>query len=309
LSLRDRILKALPFSGGELDMLIWSAPHRYKHFEIAKRQHGAYRKISQPTPEVKLLQRWLVNNYLNQFPVHRSATAYRRRIGLAANVLPHSKNRFLFKIDFSDFFPSIKSSHFVEFMRLHKQTSEDIDVARHICFKHDRKKGELQLAIGAPSSPLLSNVMMYRLDTELANMAEANQVVYTRYADDLSFSCANPNILQLIEKELVDIIYHNSIVPLVINSNKTVHSSKKNGRVITGIVITPEGNLSVGRERKRLLRAQIHRFKCGNLPPEEIAAVSGYVAFLHSVEPTHLHRLVTNFGAETMRILFPALDI
>jgi RNA-directed DNA polymerase len=296
------MLLSLPFSFDELEMLIWSAPLRYKTYSIPKKQAGKFRQISQPTPEVKLLQRWLNENFLSKFPVHDAAQAYRARIGLAANVKPHAKNRFLLKMDFIDFFPSIHASHFVEFMRAHKVIAEDIDIARHICFKRDR--GELRLAIGAPSSPLLSNILLYSLDREIAALARRLEIVYTRYADDLSFSCTTPNILREFEAALPELIAKSATVPLEINREKTVHASKKNGRTITGINITPEGRLSVGQERKRLLRAQIYRFTQGKLTSDEIESLRGYLAFLNSVEPEHLARLVSKYGRETMSQLY-----
>ena len=298
MSLRDQMLRTLPFSSGELDMLIWSAPQRYKTYTIAKRQSGKYRLVSQPTPEVKLLQRWLVQNLFKSFPIHDAARAYRDGVGLKDNVLPHSKNRFLLKLDFSDFFPSIKAGHFVEFMRSHEHAPADIDVARLVCFK--RENGDLRLAIGAPSSPILSNIMMYKLDCEIASAAQQLNVAYTRYADDLSFSCNEPKILNQIERQLPNLIRENSIVPLRINVEKTIHASKKNGRSITGINITPDGTLSVGLQRKRLLRAQIHHYVKGSLPAEEIESVRGYLAFLKSVEPAHIDRLINKYGAATI---------
>jgi RNA-directed DNA polymerase len=307
LLLRDRLLQALPFSAGELDMLIWSAPLRYKTYWIEKRQPGKYRQISQPTPEVKLLQRWLINNFFSKFPVHNAARAYREGIGLAANVQPHAKNRFLLKVDFKEFFPSIKANHFVEFMRSNGCTPEDIDVSRYICFKRDRVQGELHLAIGAPSSPMLSNIMLCNLDSEIARLAEDHAVTYTRYADDLSFSCAETNVLRRIEVALPDLIKESCVVPLEINPQKTIHASKKNGRTITGIVITPEGDLSVGYQRKRLLRAQIYRYKIGTLPSEDIECLRGYIAFLNSIEPDHIRRLVAKYGFPVMSQLFPGL--
>ncbi len=289
-------------------MLIWSAPLRYKTYSIPKRQAGKFRQVSQPTPEVKLLQRWLIANFFPRFQIHKAATAYRLGVGLVANVQPHAKNRFLLKIDFSDFFPSIKSKHFVQFMRSFSFSAEDIDIARHICFKRNQDNGDLHLAIGAPSSPILSNLMLHSLDLALWKFAADREVTFTRYADDLSFSCNTPNVLQEVEAALPELIATNCIIPLQINVSKTVHASKKNGRTITGLVITPQGNLSVGLARKKLLRSQIYRYKTGILPVEEIEPLRGYIAFLNSVEPSHVQRMVSRYGIETIAELFPGIS-
>ena len=244
-------------------------------------------------------------NYFNNFPLLKAAREYRNGAGLLDNVKPHANNRFLLKIDFSEFFPSIKAEHFVSFMRSYGEAPADIDVARHICFKRDKAKGTLQLAIGAPSSPLLSNILLHSLDSQIELFTSSHSVTYTRYADDLSFSCGSAGILTKIESALPEIIEKHCIIPLKINKEKTTHASKKNGRRITGLNITPEGSISVGQERKRLLRSQVHKYKTGALPAEETEALRGYLAFLNSVEPTHLSRLVKIYGLDTIRELFP----
>ncbi|MCP4250243.1 MAG: RNA-directed DNA polymerase [bacterium] len=41
---------------------------------------------------------------------------------------------------------------------------------------------------GAPTSPALANLCVYRLDNRLTGLAKKFEAVYTRYADDLTFS-------------------------------------------------------------------------------------------------------------------------
>src|SRR3546814_58064 len=161
MSLRSKILMDLPFTEHELNLLIVSAPRRYKEYWIPKR-NGRQRLIAQPTPEIKLLQRWLVQNYLSTFPVHAAATAYRQGIGLTENVLPHVRNRYMLKLDFEEFFPSLKSSDLLQFLKDAPIDQIDTSMLVQILFK----KGDLglELAVGAPSSLYLSNVLLYELD-------------------------------------------------------------------------------------------------------------------------------------------------
>ena len=44
------------------------------------------------------------------------------------------------------------------------------------------------LSIGAPTSPIVSNIIMYDLDTLFVEEATRCQAVYTRYADDITIS-------------------------------------------------------------------------------------------------------------------------
>lgn len=309
MSLRDRLLNSLPFDSTELDLLLWSAPLRYKTYYIKKRQPNQYREVSQPTPEVKLLQRWLANHELNDFPVHVSAKAYRRGIGLVENVHPHLPNQYLLKIDFQNFFPSIKAAHLYRFLAEAGINEMDSHLMRQILLKRTKGTSSLALAIGAPSSPLVSNILLYKLDCAIAAAADELRVAYTRYADDLSFSTSTPGVLSNLEKQLPKLISHNCDIPLKINDGKTVHASKKNGRRITGLNITPQGTISIGLSRKKLLRAQIYRFSKGVLDEEMTQSLKGYLAYLASVEPEHLIRLSSFYGIELLRILYPPISL
>ncbi|NUT60149.1 retron St85 family RNA-directed DNA polymerase [Herbaspirillum sp. C9C3] len=294
--LKELMLESLPFSSGELEVLIGTAPFRYKEYKIPKRDSDKFRQISQPTPEVKLLQRWVVVNVLSQFPVHPAATAYRSGRGLLENVRPHQKNRFLLKVDFKDFFPSITSENFKVFLKESSYSDAEIRILCNILFKLDRRTEQLRLAIGAPSSPALSNILMYRFDEVISKFCDRLYVVYTRYADDLTFSTNERDVLCKVEKALPEVIAEFGLIALTVNQEKTRHASKKTGRQITGLNISSEGEVSIGRDRKRLLRVQIFKFSKGELTADEIDSLRGYIAFLQYAEPAHVTRLRSSFG-------------
>lgn len=87
------------------------SPLKYKVYKIPKR-HSGVRVIAQPTPEVKDLQRRLVGFLRTQLTVHPCATAYEPGKGIRENAQQHVNNRYLLKMDFSNFFNSIKPEMF-----------------------------------------------------------------------------------------------------------------------------------------------------------------------------------------------------
>lgn len=300
MSLKNRLLSALPFSRLELDLLISSAPYRYKTYSIPKREIGKFREISQPTPEIKLIQRWITKNELAKFPIHACATAYRENIGLLENVIPHKNHRFLLKLDFENFFPSITSKKFQLFMENGEFSNEDIFVMSNILFKRNSKENSLCLAIGAPSSPTVSNILMFNVDEEIHKICRSMGITYTRYADDLSFSTNTPNLLTQLTPQISDLAKRVNSLELKLNQNKTVHASKKNGRRITGLTITSKNSISIGRDRKKILRSQVHRFILEILSPDEIDQLKGYLSFLKSVEPEQIDRLRNSYGDDVI---------
>src|ERR1700680_1139676 len=100
---------AMLLSEQELMRLVKSAPRRYKVFKIPKRTPGQFREIAQPAKEIKALQYWVMNRVLSKFSVHPAAIGYRQGLNIADNARPHVYGRFLLKLDFRDFFPSIKA--------------------------------------------------------------------------------------------------------------------------------------------------------------------------------------------------------
>jgi len=290
---------AIPMN--DLVYLVRSAPYRYKVYEIAKRTPGKKRTIAQPARELKPLQYWVMENVLNAFPIHPAATAYRKGRNIADNALPHATHRYLCKLDFRNFFPSIKSWDFEKFMRANTPagawTEEELDHLSRILFWRKKRKKDLILSIGAPSSPVLSNILLYKFDVETTSLCAKYGVTYTRYADDLTFSTNTSKVLFEIERQIPKICTGLGSPRLLLNRSKTVHASKKGSRRVTGLTLTNDGLVSISRERKREISAGFHRYTLGKLNAEEINKLAGMVAYIKSVEPTFLDRLSEKYGA------------
>ncbi|HHE9092337.1 TPA: reverse transcriptase domain-containing protein, partial [Haemophilus influenzae] len=154
------------------------------------------------------------------------------------------------------------------------------------CKNKTSESKELYLSIGAPSSPFISNIIMIDFDDQISQLCANIGVTYTRYADDLAFSTNNPNILDELLEE-IEIICKNLNYPkkLEINSEKTVFTSRKHNRTLTGLVISNDGKISIGREKKRKLRVIAHKASLRLLDQESLDKFKGTLAFLLSIDP------------------------
>jgi len=240
--LLTRLGSAVLLPREELVRLIRSAPHRYKVFHIPKRTPDQFRTIAQPAREVKALQYWVMKNVLNRFTVHPAATAYRKELSIVDNAIPHASGRFLLKMDFKDFFPSLKASDFKVFLKKNK-TNLDADEIATLCqilFWTPKGKTDLLLSIGAPTSPMLSNILMMDFDRRISTFCAGRNVTYTRYADDLSFSSARSEELRAVERAVLNWCRRSKAPALTINQTKTVRVSKRDARHVTGLVLTNE---------------------------------------------------------------------
>ncbi|WLB53789.1 retron St85 family RNA-directed DNA polymerase [Bradyrhizobium japonicum] len=288
--------------------IVRNAPVRYKTYPILKR-NGGERLISQPARELKALQRVLVENFLSQLPVHPAATAYRAGVSIKDNAGAHAHNGPILKFDFKDFFPSITSRDWQAYCKQKSLFDEanDIWISTNIFFHRPPGSRSLRLAIGAPSSPSLSNVLMNDFDTQITEMVRRDKVTYTRYADDLTFSAKRTGFLTGVERGLRKKLREIDSPSLTLNPLKTVRATTKYKRVVTGLVLTNDKRVSLGHERKRRIRAALHYELHGKLTLQKRAELAGLLAFVRDVEPAFFTKLETKYGVDLIRGLKSAI--
>jgi RNA-directed DNA polymerase len=281
--------------------IVKTAPDRYKTFEIPKRT-GGVRLISQPAREVKRLQRIAAELFLSGLPIHHAATAYRTGKSIRDNALPHALNGPILKMDFQDFFPSIKLRDWLRYCNdTNAFQQEEAEILGRLFFRRVPGERLHQLAIGAPSSPLLSNILLYNFDSTIDSLIEADSVSYTRYADDLTFSAERTGYLTGVRKYVKIALNEIQYPRLSINQEKTVYATRRFRRSITGLVLSNEGKVTIGRDRKRVLRAAVHRASLGQLNEVQCMQLCGMLAYVNAVEPTFLNTLIRVYGVALIR--------
>lgn len=296
----------------EIIKFIASSPHRYKVYQIPKRKQGEFRVIAQPSSQLKLIQKTILNHFFCDLPVHTSAMAYIRGKGIKDNALMHANNDFILKMDFKDFFPSIKPEDFIghlkDFSSL-KLSEEDKFVIARVFFWAPVRGRPLVMSIGAPSSPFISNTIMHPFDEKVSFYCKENGITYSRYADDLVFSTSTPLVLSKIPKFIDNTIKSLAYPILKINSGKTVFSSKKHNRHITGLVITNDSKISIGRANKRYISSLVHKYTLSEVDSMQLNYLKGYLAFCFDVENDFIRRLENKYGVSIINDLLKSSSI
>jgi RNA-directed DNA polymerase len=297
---------ALGLNEAQLQRLIARSPYTYKIYTIPKKS-GGVRTIAQPARETKFIQHWLIENIFCKLPVHDCASAYKIGASIKANAAAHSQNSYISKFDFSAFFSSITQVDLISHFNRHFKDAVSIgditNIARLACIRPKDGSG-LCLSIGAPSSPILSNSIMFEFDCIVHQWCKSRGLTYTRYADDLTFSTNTKDICSEIEP-LLRIVLSQLVYPnLRLNDNKTIHLSKKNQRRITGVIINNEGELSTGRNRKRTISALIHKFTINALTANEIYKLQGLLGFAKDIEPGFIVSMKRKYGPEVINAIF-----
>ncbi|WP_198598630.1 reverse transcriptase domain-containing protein [Salinibacter altiplanensis] len=235
---------------------------RYKTFTLDK-SGGGEREISAPVSALKIIQQKL-NQILQAVYTPKAAVhSFLPDRNIRTNAEQHVKQRFVFCVDLKDFFHEINYGRVWGLLQaVPYELPEDVaTVLAQICCHNNR------LPQGAPTSPIVSNMLCAQLDSELLRLAESNKCIYTRYADDLTFSTSMrqfPDELATggedgnvkVGKELREVVDKNGFE---LNEDKTRLQHEDYRQMVTGLIVNEKVN--VPREFVREIRAMLHAWK------------------------------------------------
>ena len=157
----------------------------YRTFQIPKRRGGT-RVISAPANNLSILQAKI--NYILRLIYKARGAVHGFALGksIVSNAGSHTKRHYVLNVDLKDFFGSI---HFGRVRGMLKAKPYNLgDGAATILAQLCTFNGVLPQ--GAPSSPIITNMICGRLDSGLKKLAATYRCRYTRYADDITFSAS-----------------------------------------------------------------------------------------------------------------------
>lgn len=203
----------------------------YRRFSIKKR-NGGIRRIEEPLPSLKQIQRWILDNILEKVEISPFAKAYRRKGGLKENVRFHTNQESVLNIDIKDFFPSIHLRNVEHIFKNLGYSDLISNLLAKLCTRNTL------LPQGAPTSPYLSNIFLKEFDNEISKYCIENKIKYTRYADDLTFSGSfnEGSLLNLVAEKT-------TLLGLDLNHTKTRISKKNSRQQVTGIVVNEKAQV------------------------------------------------------------------
>jgi retron-type reverse transcriptase len=220
----------------------------YRELRIPK-PSGGERIIHAPFGRLLEVQRTIARDVLGRAEVHAVAHAFVRGRSIVSNARPHTGRRIVIRIDLEDFFPSIRTA---PVRRALEQLGYSYSVAcalARLCTREGR------LPQGAPTSPMLSNLVAVGLDRRFATLAERLGFTFTRYADDLVCSSDDPRLPSLLPffREVI------ASEGFRVNERKTRVMRAGAAQTVTGLVANVQ--VALPRERRRRLRAIMHRLR------------------------------------------------
>lgn len=257
------LLSHLGLSEPELKKIWWFRERMYTSFNIHKKS-GKARPIDAPNSRLKILQKSIAESlgkcYVPRDVVHGFVTGRSVR----SNAETHLQRRHIVNVDLKSFFATITEGRVVGLLisiGIDKETSEII--ARLCC------KGGV-LPQGSPASPILSNMVCFRMDKALLRFAKSRRLLYTRYADDITLSSfqgrstlfdvsippAGRLATESLATDLLSVIRSNGFE---INQEKIHYADRTSRRSVTGIKVN-EG-LNVDRCLIRNIRSALYKIE------------------------------------------------
>jgi RNA-directed DNA polymerase len=237
---------------------------RYRSFEVRKRRGAGMRMLHEPTVGLKIIQQKILEVLSAVYEPPEAVHGFVEGRSVASNALVHEGAREVLNVDLVDFFGSINFGRVWGLMRS-APYSLPHDAATVLA---QLVTYENQLPQGAPSSPIVSNMVARSLDRRLTHLASRHRLRYTRYADDLTFS-GDRIPLSWLETDfgskpgevvvggpLADAIERNGFT---INRAKSRLMRDRHRKVVTGLVVNRRVN--VARDFSRTLRARLHAWE------------------------------------------------
>lgn len=272
----------------------------YQRFAIPKKT-GGQRIISAPMPRLKRCQYWVLDHILAKVPCHPAAHGFLPQHSILSNATPHVGQAVVINLDLKDFFPSVDyqrvkgvfkslgyGDHIATVLGLlcTEQVSDEVRVDRQKYYVAGKKRS---LPQGAPSSPMITNILCHTLDKRLHAAATKLGFIYTRYADDLTFSSKQkerPPVGKLLWR----------VKQVIADEGFTLHPDKQRimrysqKQEVTGIVVNHSPTIDAKTLHR--FRATVHQVeKKGpaglhwNGNTDVLAALEGYARYICMVNP------------------------
>ena len=219
-----------------------------KHYRKTKlpKKGGGFRNLSVPDEVLKSIQKRIAEVLLIHMPASRYAKAYRFGSSTLRNAKHHIGKQVVLKLDILHFFDSIRYSTVKDKAFPENIFAEPLRILlTMLCYYKDA------LPQGAPSSPAITNIILYEFDEQIGQWCWERGIAYTRYCDDMTFSgdFDPAEVIRFIRLELKKMGF-------LLNEQKTKIQRPGRQQTVTGIVVNER--LSIPADYRRKLRQELY---------------------------------------------------
>lgn len=231
----------------KLNVLYAIANNSQKYYTIKyiNKKDGTKRKLLIPNCFLKRIQQNILHNILYGLTPSKYVKSYQQNLTLKDNASPHQNQKMVLKLDIKNFFPSISFEDIYKILPNEILPPSIKVLITHLCTY------ENYLPQGAPTSPMLSNLVLKNFDNYIGSYCKKQNINYTRYCDDLTFSGDfNPYYLINKVRAFLEEMGFN------LNDKKTKIITRKNRQIITGLVVNKK--INVPKQYRQKIRQEMY---------------------------------------------------
>lgn len=265
------------------------------------------RQIHIPNRKLKTFHSFLNLFLLAHLQINNEIVfSYRKGVNAVDAVSKHAHSKYFFQTDINNFFNSID----IDLVTSTIINSVDLfpisDIDNYISSIVKILTVNDSVPVGFSTSPLISNACLFSFDNELQNYCLANSLTYSRYSDDIIISSLEKAPLLEAEKCVTTYLSIHTNNKLSINSIKSKHTQTGNKIKLLGMVILPNGKVSVDIKFKKEAEVKLHYYLTNKDKFTEITGpdfnsaiekFSGQLNYVNTVDPGYLDKLRKKYGA------------
>jgi len=267
------------------------------------------RIIEAPSLAIKERQRWIVNRILQKEELGEWIHGYVKNRSIVTNAKVHIRKKNILCLDIKNYFQSINVNMVKNLFVKEGYSESAAEELAQICtysyeqlFCEDERVVDISsiyryLPHGAPSSPIISNLIFQEADLLILEKLKGKEINYTRYADDMIFSSDRDELIWL--KDTIEGIV--SKKGFQINNDKIRLMGPDDQKILMGLNLT--NGLKIQNAYKRKLRQEIyyckkygiqnHLKKIGkNNKSNFIGYIYGKAYFVNMIEPNLGKKLI-----------------
>jgi len=251
-----------------------SQNHKY-YREFTIRKGKKKRKIQAPRVSLKVIQKWFGSHLAQALPVEDYVFGFVPGRSAVDAAQKHCNSAWVYSVDIKDFFSSTDEAEVKCALLGLGYSQKACDLIVPLCCHRDK------LAQGAPSSPVLSNLVMKSVDEKLSVLSCEHGITFTRYADDIVFSGSGefPEII----KQSVKAIFNGTCWELSANKEYFADSAKGQRLKVHGLLVNG-GKARLTKGYRNKIRAFKHLVNSGKVKDEDVRRLVGHIKYSDSVE-------------------------
>lgn len=273
----------LGFSPQLVTRIIKNKNEYYRTFKIEKKS-GGYRIVSSPRTYLKVILRYVKSNLLADLVIHESVHSYRKDRSFVSNAVQYENNKYVLNIDLEDYFSSITIHKVRKILRDNGFSYYGSIFLSTLCTLDN------VLPQGAPTSPIISNAVLYELDNSMFRYCKKNNLNYTRYSDDITISGDSRGNVDKAKSRLIAMI---GSAGFRVNNKKVRLMTYKKQQIVTGVVVNSIA--TPPRSEMRKIRAKFHNASKSIIEANVKKELWGYISYLSAFNKYRNSELLSKY--------------